>query len=69
MKQINIKCNQCKKVFHFTITEEQYKQYISGEGLIQNIFPEIQPEYRELFISQICPDCWNKIFSYADEQE
>lgn len=69
MKQISIKCNQCEKVFHFIITEEQYKQYINNEGLVQNIFPEIQAEYRELFISQICPDCWNRIFSYADEQE
>ena len=29
---------------------------------IQGIAPNLSPEYREMFISGICPECWNRIF-------
>ena len=63
----SIKCKECGKEYKFDITEEQYNKYISGEGLIQDIFPEISSELREMFISRICPDCWNKIFKEYEE--
>ena len=34
---------------------------------IQEIAPNLSPEYREMFISGICPECWKKIF--GDENE
>ena len=64
---VSIKCNECGKEYKFDITKEQYNKYINGEGLIQNIFPEISGELREMFISRICPECWNKIFSEYEE--
>lgn len=64
---VSIKCKECGKEYKFDITEEQYNKYISGEGLIQDIFPEISSELREMFISRICPDCWNKIFKEYEE--
>lgn len=64
MKTVKIKCNDCNTEFKFDITDEQYRQYTNKEGLIQNIFPNMAPEYRELFISGICPYCWNKLFNY-----
>lgn len=67
MKHISIQCKLCKKIYDFDITEEQYEKYIHKEDLIQNIFPEIKPELRELFISKICPDCWNKLFPSDEE--
>ena len=60
--KVKVNCTQCNKEYIFDITLEQYQKYISGEDYIQNIFPEISPSLRELFISGICPDCWLKIF-------
>ena len=64
---VSIKCKECGKEYKFDITKEQYNKYISGEYLITDIFPEISSELREMFISRICPDCWNKIFSEYEE--
>jgi len=62
MKQIKITCPFCGNVHSFSITEEQYVKWKSGEELIQNIFPEIEPKWREMFITGMCPDCWDKCF-------
>ena len=29
---------------------------------IQDIFPDLEPEWREMFISNMCPNCWKKTF-------
>lgn len=34
---------------------------------IQDILPNLEPEYREIFISGICPKCWDKMF--GDEED
>lgn len=67
--EVKVNCTQCNKEYIFDITLEQYKKYISGEDYIQNIFPEISPGLRELFISGICPDCWSKIFPKEENEE
>ena len=56
------KCQECGKIIKIEMTDDQYNKYISGDDLIQNIFPELSPEIREMLISGTCPDCWNKIF-------
>ena len=47
------------------MTEEEqknYSLYLSGEGLIQNMLPNISPPDRELLRGGMCGDCWKKIF-------
>ena len=53
MKHISIQCKLCKKTYDFDITEEQYEKYIHKEDLIQNIFPEIKSELRELCLNML----------------
>lgn len=67
MKVIKTTCPQCGKVTNLQMTDEQYDEYVSGRGLIQNIFPYWSPAKREMLITGICPDCWNKIFSFYKE--
>lgn len=64
---VSIKCKICGKEHKFDITKEQFNKYANKEDLIQNIFPEISSELREMFISRICPDCWNEIFGKHEE--
>lgn len=66
MKHVNTKCPSCGKVSTLEMTNEQYDKYISGEGYIQDIFSDWPASKREMLITGICPDCWNKMFSFEE---
>jgi hypothetical protein len=36
-------------------------------ALVQDAFPEVPKEYREMFISGTCPKCWDDMFNNEDE--
>jgi len=36
---------------------------------IQDILPNLEPEYREMFISGMCPKCWDKMIGDDEEEE
>lgn len=55
-------CVECGKVIEIEMSFQQYKKWKHQEDLVQNIFPEIKPEIREMLISGICPTCWEKMF-------
>jgi len=61
---VNVKCPQCGKISTLEMTKEQYEQYKSGDNYIQNIFPNWSPAIREMLITGICPDCWDKMFNF-----
>ena len=60
--KVNTKCPYCKKVTVLEMTDSQYYEYCLGNKYIQDIFPDWTSEEREMLITGICPDCWNKIF-------
>jgi hypothetical protein len=62
-------CIRCKKEFKFTLTGEQYERVYHGKEYIQNILPHFRPEDREMFISHICPECWNKMMPPEEPEE
>ena len=64
IKYVNTKCPHCGKISTLEMTNEQYEQYISGDSYIQNIFPNWSPAIREMLITGICPDCWDKMFNF-----
>ena len=52
------------------MTKSQFDELMSPHRRhIQDIMPELAPEMRELFISGMCPKCWDKLFSFEDEDE
>lgn len=54
-------CPMCDEMSGIPVTEEQFNEYYSSNRRhIQDIFPELNPEIREMLISGCCPDCWNK---------
>jgi hypothetical protein len=42
------------------ITEEQLTRYNAGDGLIQNIFPDLTPGEREFLMTGITEEEWDK---------
>lgn len=56
-------CPFCRKVYVVVLTPEQierYKEWKSGEEMIQDVLPDLSPETREKLKTGICDDCWSK---------
>jgi hypothetical protein len=56
-------CSDCGTVKTYNLLPSAVKRWIKGE-LIQRVFPEI--EDREIMISAICSNCFDKLFADAD---
>lgn len=54
-------CPICGKSNSVKVDKEAHQKWVEGE-LIQNAFPNISPEDREILKTGICPICWNTLF-------
>ena len=63
--EIQFICPMCNKAQILKVDPEDLEKYLSG-ALVQDAFPNLSPEDRELFVTGICPDCWNKMFGGED---
>jgi pyruvoyl-dependent arginine decarboxylase (PvlArgDC) len=54
-------CRKCEVEYHILANEEGMKKWKAGR-LIQNVLPDLSANERELFISQTCGNCWDKIY-------
>lgn len=57
-----VECRICYNKTLFTLESEGLLRWKNGEK-IQNIFPMISPNNRELLISQTCGECFDKLFA------
>ena len=68
--KINVHCSFCNTNYEIEMTQAQLNELLSPHRRhIQDIIPELAPEKRELFISGMCSKCWDKLFSFEDEDE
>jgi len=64
--QVSITCWQCgEKQDVIEITHGQLKLWRDG-AKIQQAFPELTPDVRELLISATCSTCFDKMFADAE---
>jgi hypothetical protein len=54
-------CPICKKVNSVTVKKKDYDRWRAGT-LIQNAFPYLKPDEREILKTGICNSCWDKMF-------
>ena len=67
---VNVPCGFCNAKYAIEMTTAQFNELQSPHRRhIQDIIPELAPEMRELFISGMCPKCWDKLFSFENEEE
>jgi len=59
---LEVNCIKCGSTTNLVVEQDDLKKYMNKEGLVQEIFPYLSSDERELIISCICPTCWNKIF-------
>ena len=67
---VTAKCGLCGKEVPLKLTVESVEEYYSpNRRCVQDIFPYLTAEERELLISHTCGECWDKMFSFEDDDE
>ena len=62
--ELAVTCPFCSKWSKVRITKEKFERYAEGKEKVQDIFPELSADDREILISGICLDCQKKVFGY-----
>jgi CRISPR/Cas system-associated protein Cas10 (large subunit of type III CRISPR-Cas system) len=55
-------CGKRKEILLSDQEMENFLLYCSGEGLIQDMLPNVSAADRELLVGGMCKDCWNELF-------
>lgn len=67
MVSITATCPICGHSNTIMVYSDDYDRWQNG-GLAQDCFPYLSAEDREMLISGICPECWDRMFG-GDEDE
>lgn len=60
-------CPICRKVNKLEVDDVALMAYKAGVGKIQHLFPNLNPNERELIQTGICNTCWNDMFPEDEE--
>ena len=55
-------CISCKENVSIVASKEQWERYEKGAEKIQDIFPELSADEREILITGMCGRCFDKMF-------
>lgn len=73
MQNIKVTCTCCHQPVEIPgVDADKLTAIQAGRAMglsIQDIVPELSPDYREMFISGICPTCWDNMFGFESEEE
>lgn len=58
--KITMICPFCHTPQEVQVTEEGFRRFQGGAN-VQDAFPLLTPGQRELFVSGICPTCWDSM--------
>lgn len=64
---IAVPCPKCGKDSTVCLSAEEFEKLQKGELISRNSFKNLSAAEREILISGICDDCWNKIFPPEEE--
>ena len=65
-KKYEFMCPICGKVNTLELDSEKYNQWKMGAH-VQDVFPDLTPDERELIITGTCSKCWDKMFGEDEE--
>lgn len=67
MKFISLPCPECGRRSEVELDDVAYLVWMNGRH-VQDAFPEMSLEQRELLITGTHPECWEKIFPPEEEE-
>lgn len=57
---VEVQCVSCNKSIIITVPTKGWRRWLDG-ALIQDAMPELNADERELLISHVCKECFDKI--------
>lgn len=63
---ITVTCIVCGNTHYLTVPYKDFYNWQTG-SLIQDCFPHVPPDVRELLISKICGSCFDDIFNLESD--
>ncbi len=67
MVKCEFECSGCDYAEVLLIDIEAYQRWNARELLVQDAFPHLSPQQRELIMSATCDKCWRDMFAYDEE--
>lgn len=67
--EVDFVCTICHETVTVTVEAEDLERWKRRETNIQDIFPYLSAGERELFLSGICPECYDDLFLAACSSE
>lgn len=67
-----VECHFCHKAYRIDMNSDLYyrlDRFLEGEGHAEEMLHDLPAEVREMFISGMCPECWEKTFSGEEMEE
>lgn len=64
-------CIKCRKEIEIPCNDETFRALVNWRRdarSIQDIAPSLSPDYREMFVSGICPKCWDELFGEEEDE-
>ncbi len=61
-----VPCAICEVEQTIIVSEEGLDKYREGAA-VQDCFPEMSADHREMLISRTCGKCWKKMFTFEEE--
>mgnify|MGYP003145533521 CR=1 FL=1 len=70
---VSAECRHCKTTDSLRVEDGPYNRWLNREGLVQDVFPDLTPDQRELLIGHrggwfVCHRCWDIVFANDDEE-
>jgi hypothetical protein len=67
LKIIRNTCLHCREENRIYVEPNDYLDWLSRARFVQDIWPTLSQQHRELIISGSHPECWNEMFPDEDE--
>ena len=67
--ELTIVCPFCGKVHSVLVREADYNRFVTGEYLVQDVFPYLNATEREALITGMCPACQSSIFGEEPDED
>lgn len=65
-KACEFECPKCGKLSTVHVKASDLDDYYCADVLVQEAFPYLPSKERELFVSGLCGECWDKLFKDSD---
>lgn len=58
---LRAECNCCYTIKVIQVVDSDFKDWVHGRKLIQHAFPYLEPGDREILMSSICSECFDRM--------